>query len=230
MLRYLLGATVTLILLLNQPLAAAEEAEGMPLLTSQASDGTLAGWKAFHEPPAKTGDVWTLKDGVLVCKGKPLGYLYTEKAYTNFDLTLEWRSPPGKKSGNGGVLLRKSGKDKIWPRSLEAQLNAGAEGDFWGLDGYALSGPADPLKHVAHPKFGQLTNLKRTMNAVKKPGEWNLYEISAHEGTVILKINGKEVNRATQCDVVAGPILLTAEGDEIHFRNVRIKLKTEVSP
>ncbi len=69
MLRDLLGAIVTLTLLLNQPLGAGErKAEGMPLLTSQAPDGTLPGWKAFHEPPAKTGDVWTLKDGVLVCQ------------------------------------------------------------------------------------------------------------------------------------------------------------------
>jgi hypothetical protein len=39
---------------------------------------------------------------------------------------------------------------------------------------------------------------------------------------VTLEINGQEVNRATGCDVVPGKICLTAEGDEIHFRNVRL--------
>ena len=198
--------------------------EGKPLLTTQNPDGTLAGWNSFHEDPkAATGDVWKLADGVLTCKGSPKGYIYTKKPYTNFVLTLEWRTPPGGKAGNGGVLLRKRGQDRIWPRSLEAQLNAGEEGDFWGLAGFGLSGPADRSKTLEHPDFGRLTNLKRTRNAVKKPGEWNRYEIIADGGTITLKINGQEVNRTTSCDVLAGPICLTAEGDEIHFRNVRVK-------
>ena len=39
-----------------------------------------------------------------------------------------------------------------------------------------------------------------------------------------LRINGELVNETTRCDVVAGKICLTAEGNEIHFRNVRIKV------
>jgi hypothetical protein len=116
-----------------------------------------------------------------------------------------------------------SGTHKVWPKSLEAQLNAGAEGDFWGLGGYALSGSADRLKTVQHPQFGKLMNLKRTQDAVKKPGEWNRYEIIAAGGTVTLKINGQQVNQATGCEQMAGPICLTAEGDEIHFRNVQVQ-------
>ena len=60
---------------------------------------------------------------------------------------------------------------------------------------------------------------------MRKPGEWNRYEITAAGGTVTLRINGAEVNRATGCDVVAGPICLTAEGNEIQFRNVRIQTR-----
>lgn len=202
----------------------ADSGEGQSLLTVQSPDGTLAGWKSFHnDPRAKTGDVWKLAGGVLTCKGSPLGYLFTEKTYTDFVLTLEWRSPPGKTPGKGGVLFRMSGKNKVWPRSLEAQLNAGAEGDFWGLDGYELNGPAARHKVVQHAQFGKLTNLSRTKDAVRKPGEWNRYEITAVGGTVTLRINGEEVNRATGCDVVAGPICLTAEGNEIQFRDVRIQ-------
>lgn len=219
----MLGSIVLAVL--AAPLTAAEPArKEVPLLTMQTPAGEIAGWKSFHqESSVKTGDVWKLADdGVLVCKGKPLGYLYTDKSYTDFVLTLEWRSPPGKKPGNGGVLIRMTGPHKVWPKSLEAQLNAGSEGDFWGLDGYALSGPADRLKTIEQSQFGKLTNVKRAKDAVKAPGEWNRYEIVADGGTVILKINGQEVNRATGCDVVSGPILLTSEGDEIHFRSVRI--------
>ncbi|MGO8750745.1 MAG: DUF1080 domain-containing protein [Thermoguttaceae bacterium] len=224
MLRLFLPTLIAAIAL-GQPVSLpAGGPDGHPLLTSQHSSGEITGWKSFSEDAkTKTGDVWTLgADGILVCKGKPLGYLYTDKNYTDFALTLQWRTPPGGKPGNGGVLLRMTGKHKIWPKSLEAQLNARDEGDFWGLDGYQLTGPADRLKSLEHPQFGKLTNLKKTKWPVKAPGEWNLYEIVAHGPRIILKINGEEVNQASQCDLVAGPICLTAEGDEIHFRDIRL--------
>ncbi len=40
----------------------------------------LRGWKAhLSEPDVKKKDVWSVKDGILICKGEPLGYLYTAK-------------------------------------------------------------------------------------------------------------------------------------------------------
>lgn len=222
--RWILMIAVTaMVLFLVGPLSAADRVEGTPLLMTQAQDGTIAGWKSFHDPMAKTGEVWKLAEGVLSCKGLPKGYLCTEKSYTDFVLTLDWRIPPGRKPGNGGVLIRMSGKDRIWPKSLEAQLNAGAEGDFWGLDGYDLRGPSERLKRLQHEQFGKLVNLLRIKDAVNRPGAWNHYEITASGGTVTLKINGQQVNQATGCSVIAGPICLTAEGDEIQFRNIRIK-------
>ena len=211
--------------LLASKTPAAEDVPGeVALIAAQDREGNLPGWKSFSEKPGvKTGDVWTLTaDGVLACRGTPKGYLYTEKSYANFVLKLQWRTPPGKKPGSGGVLLRTTGEPKLWPKSLEAQLNAGSEGDFWGLDGYGLSGPAERLQVVPTSPFGKLTNLKRTKDAVKKPGEWNQYEIVAEGPVVTLKINGQIVNRATRCDTTAGVICLTAEGDEIQFRDVRL--------
>jgi neutral ceramidase len=213
------------------PLKAAEQDDGrVALLSTQSDDGTLAGWKFFSEDPkAKPSDVWQLTaDGVLVCKGTPQGYIYTEKSYADFVLTLQWRTPPGRTPGRGGVLVRMTGKHKIWPKCLEAQLNAGDEGDFWGLDGYTLSGPERRLKTIPNQQLGKLTNLKRTEAAVKARGEWNRYEIIAQGESVTLRINGREVNRATGCAAVSGPICLTAEGDEIHFRRVALRpLRTD---
>ena len=137
-------------------------------------------------------------------------------------MKLQWRWPPGKKPGKGGVLLRMTGENKIWPKSLEAQINVGDAGDFWGLDGYALSGPAERSRSLEHPRFGKLTNLKKAAAAEKAPGEWNQYEIIVNGDTVTLSINGKQVNKAAGCGLVPGKIVLTAEGDEIHFRNVRL--------
>jgi hypothetical protein len=193
-------------------------------LSVQSPSGEFPGWKSFSaELGTTTGQVWKLgADGVLECRGKPLGYLYTEKDYGDFTLRLEWRWPEGK-PGKGGVLLRKTGLDKIWPKSLEAQINAPDAGDFWGLGGYALSGPAERLRQIAHPKFGRLTGLKKTEMLENPAGQWNQYEIRAEGGTVTLVVNGHQVNRATACELSPGRICLTSEGTEIFFRNVELE-------
>jgi hypothetical protein len=199
-------------------------ANAVPLLTGQdAASGELAGWKFFSEDPkAKPGDVWKLSpDGVLSCRGTPKGYIATRKEYTDFTLRLEWRWPKDK-TGSGGILVRMTGPDKIWPKSLEPQINSGNAGDFWGLDGFSLAGPANRSKVIAESPFGKLTNLKKTAAMEKPAGEWNRYEIVARGDTVVLTINGREVNRATRCDVVPGKICLTAEGNEYFFRNVEL--------
>lgn len=224
--RYLIMVTWLSLLLCVVPRVSAADGTAVPLklLTTQdATTGELAGWKAFSEEAGtKPGDVWKLgDDGVLVCRGTPKGYLATEKGYTNFTLKLEWRWPKDK-PGKGGVLIRQTGPDKIWPKSLEAQINAGEAGDFWGLISYAFSGPADRIKVIEHPQFGKLTNLKRTVGVEKPAGEWNRYRIKADGETVTLWINGQEVNRATGCETAAGKILLTAEGTEIHFRKLEL--------
>jgi hypothetical protein len=203
---------------------AAEPTESVDLITSQAADGELAGWKSFSEDPAaKTGNVWKLADdGALICAGTPKGYIYTDKDYTDFVLRLEWRWPEDK-PGRGGILLRTTGDNKIWPKSLEAQINAPDAGDFWGLDGFPLDGPPDHKKTLESPQFGTLTNLKKTADVEKAPGEWNTYEITARGDTVTLVINGRKVNEATGCAVAPGAICLTSEGSEIHFRNVQLR-------
>lgn len=183
----------------------------------------LDGWECYlADQEAKVQDVWRIQDGVLICTGRPLGYLYTKSDYGDFVLRLEWRWPAGKEPGKGGVLIRMTGEHGIWPRSLEAQLNADNAGDFWGLAGYSLSGPAERMQSSDHKEFGRLTNLKKTKALEKPPGEWNTYEILASRDTATLVINGEEVNRATGCDLNPGRICLTSEGSEIHFRNLVI--------
>jgi len=205
-------------------LAAAESRNpSLNLLNQPLESAHPYAWKYFSEDPqTKLADVWQLRDGVLVCRGTPKGYLYLDHDFTNFILRLEWRWTEGKKPGNGGVLFRLTGPDKIWPRSLEAQLNAAQAGDFWGLDGFALDGPAERKKTLDHAQFGKLTNLKRVAELEKPAGQWNQYAIMAVGPVVTLRVNGKEANRATGCDVRAGRISLTAEGDEIHFRNITL--------
>jgi hypothetical protein len=197
--------------------------EAVSLVTRQLADGGLFGWQFYCEEQDVTcGDVWQLRDDVLICRGTPKGYVYTTRKYEDFVLRLEWRWPADKQPGNGGVLVRMTGPHKIWPRSLEAQINAGQAGDFWGLDGFSLQGPAGRSEQLEHEQFGKLYHVTKLANLEKPAGEWNEYEIVARGPVVTLKINGQVVNEATRCDAVAGPICLTAEGDEIHFRRVEL--------
>ncbi|MHC4298728.1 MAG: 3-keto-disaccharide hydrolase [Planctomycetota bacterium] len=178
-------------------------------------------WEYYlADPEVEMQDVWTIADGVLICQGEPLGYLYTKKEYRDFVLKLQWRWPPEKKPGKGGILLRMSGENKIWPKSLEAQINTGGAGDFWGLDGYELTGRAERMQTLEHERFGKLTNLKKTNDLEKPAGQWNSYEVIAKGDTVTLLINGEQVNKATGCEFDAGRICLTSEGDEIHFKDI----------
>ncbi len=180
-------------------------------------------WQYVSEDTqSKLEDVWTLRDGVLICRGSPKGYIATRSEYTDFVLRLEWRWPEGKKPGRGGVLVRTTGPDKIWPRSLEAQVNAGDVGDFWGLNGYPLRGQEDRMRTLDHPQFGRLTHVKKFVDAERPAGQWNQYCIKVQGDKATLELNGRVVNEASGCLIAPGRICLTAEGDEIHFRNVKL--------
>ena len=185
----------------------------------------LEGWEYFViDPDVKTEDVWSVKDGLLVCKGEPLGYLRTKEKYTNFKLALEWRWAPGKKPGNSGVLLRIDGDPvSFLPKCVEAQLMSGSAGDIWAFYGAKCAGDADRFKEIKnHEKIGDFMGVGRAKGAEKEPGQWNTYDITFDKGDLTLKINGQEVNKATDCDVIAGYIGMQSEGGEIHFRNIKL--------
>jgi len=64
--------------------------------------------------------------------------------------------------------------------------------------------------------------VSKAKDAEKKPGEWNKAQVTVDGGTITVVVNGEEVNKATDCDVIAGHIGLQSEGGEVHFRNVRL--------
>jgi hypothetical protein len=195
-----------------------------PAETALFNGISLDGWK-FHlaDPKAKMEGVWSVRDGTIICKGEPLGYLYTAKSYTNFKLSVEWRWAPGTKPGNSGVLMRINGEPRTVPRSIEAQLKSGNAGDVYGFHGMKIAGePARSRTQKAHELLGDFIGVTHMMPAEKQPGEWNRYDITLNGGNLSVSINGKKVNEVHDCDVVAGPIGLQSEGGEIHFRLVRL--------
>ena len=187
----------------------------MPGETRLFNGKDLTGWTAFLQDDGKMEDVWRVEDGILICKGNPIGYIRTQADFTNYVLKLEWRfNPATRQAGNSGVLLRVIGEDKVWPRSVEAQLQSGNAGDFWNIDKF-------PMKVVEERTQGR--NTKKTHFA-EKPiiGQWNEYEIIVNGGDVTLNVNDETLNRAWEVMETPGKIALQSEGAEIHFRNIRL--------
>jgi hypothetical protein len=173
----------------------------------------LTNWKVFPEdaPPG----TWSVRDGVLVCVGQPIGYLRTLRKYTSFELDFEWRFDPAKGGGNSGVLMRVQYPDRVWPRSIEAQLQSGSAGDIWNIEEFPLSANRDRTK-------GRHTTKAHPSN--EKPlGEWNQYSIRLVGENLQLKVNGLVQNTATRCEVVEGWIALQSEGAHIEFRNIKLR-------
>ena len=175
----------------------------------------LTGW-TFHlrDPNAKMEDVWSIADGVLCCTGKPVGYLRTEKEYTDYILKLQWRWPEGGKPGNNGVLLRIVGEDVVWPKSVEAQLAHQHAGDIFTIHEFPLKGDPERTR-------GRYTAKMKPSNE-KPQGQWNDYEIILKGGDLELKVNGETQNTASEVEQVPGTIGLQSEGAPIEYRNIRL--------
>jgi len=166
----------------------------------------LDGWTLSSD---RLKDTWSVKDGVMVNAGRPGGYIRTKADFTNYVLWLQVRHL-GK--GNGGVLLRMVGPDKVWPRSIEAQGQFGSMGDIWNIDKF-------PMKTAPDRTRGRHTRKAHPSN--EKPlGQWNRYEIVLDGGDLEIKVNGLVQNTATGCWETPGKICLQSEGTKMEFRNI----------
>lgn len=166
----------------------------------------LDGWAPSSDAQK---DAWSVKDGVLSCSGRPVGYLRTKADYTSYVLRLQLRHL---KRGNGGVLLRMVGEDKVWPRSIEAQGLTGSIGDILTIGQFPLKAPPERTR-------GRYTAKAHPSN--EKPlGQWNEYELTLDGGDLELKVNGLVQNTATDCLVAPGKICLQSEGTPMEFRNI----------
>lgn len=166
----------------------------------------LEGWTFSSDALRGT---WSVRDGVLFNLGSPAGYIRTVEDYTNYVLRMQLRHLT---PGNGGVLLRIVGPDKVWPRSIEAQGQRGNLGDIWNIDQF-------PMKTDPDRTSGRHTRKMHPSN--ERPlGEWNEYEIVLDGGNLELWVNGLLQNTATDCWETPGKIGLQSEGAQMEFRNI----------
>ena len=201
---------------------SAARAEGSPIYLFNGLD--LGSWTAVLAKPGVTKDqVFSVRNGMIICKGEPLGFIQTDKTFTNFKLEVQYRWAPGTKPGNSGVFLRINGEPRPLPRCVECQLKAGDAGDLYGFHGMKIDGDkARRTEKKGHELTGDFVGVKKLHANENRAGQWNRVEVELREGNLQVKVNGRVVNEATDFGVVAGPIGLQSEGGEIHFRKVRL--------
>ena len=185
----------------------------------------LTGWVNVNTNP----DTWSVREGRLVCSGRPIGVMRSEKQYENFVLHVEWMHvEPG---GNSGVFLWSNARpreDDRLPDGVEVQM---LELDWVKL--HARDGKVPPIAYVHGELFGvggvtivpDNPRGERSMsveNLCRGRGEWNVYDVVAVDGVVKLAVNGKLVNGVSRSSRRKGYLCLESEGAEIHFRNIRI--------
>lgn len=173
----------------------------------------LTGWQAVDNgQKVDAKRFWQVKDGVLVFQGDRRGYLYHERPLTDYVLTLEWRWPG--KEGDSGVwfLMAKPGAAR--PACLEVQLLSGKAGDFWLIGGFRMT-------VAGRPAAGHV--VKSAASSERPIGQWNRMTITVLGGAVTVKVNGVVQNKAADCPRGPSHVALQAEGDAIHFRNIRVQ-------
>lgn len=156
-------------------------------------------------------------DGVLACDGKPIGYIATKASFTNYRLHVEWRWP--KEGANGGVLLHiaTGPKDRAWPECFQVQLKTKRAGDLLPMAGARF---AEALSTPPDAKTPQLNH--RQDNVEKPIGEWNSCDVTCHDGTIEVSINGVPENKVTDATPGAGKIGIQFEGRPFELRNVSV--------
>jgi hypothetical protein len=168
---------------------------------------------------------WKMEDGVLGVAGEG-DDIWTKAKYGNFVLDLEFKLDT---ATNSGVFLR-TGDIKEWLHTaIEVQI----------LDSY---GKTQPPREVCGAIFDCLAPSKI---AVRQPGEWNHYTITARDNKIYVVLNGEQIinmdlNKWTQAHKNpdgtpnkfnnayknmprVGNIGLQYHGHPIWFRNIKIR-------
>lgn len=220
--------------------SATSTADGKAATTATAADkgwvtlfdgGDLSkNFRGFRSD--KVPSSWVVKDGCLVhMKGgnehMAGGDLVTRDTYGSFELELEWKVTSG---GNSGIFYHAmEDTNNIWENAPEMQiLDDGAHND--GKDRLTSAG-ADYALHPA------------PLGAVKPVGQWNQVRIVVNGLHIQYFLNGVKTCDFTRlsddwkarvakskfskmpkyCTNSRGHIGLQDHGDEVWFRNIRVK-------
>lgn len=171
-----------------------------------------------------------VRNGMLVSLGTPGGHLITDRPFENYELHIEYRFAG--EPGNCGVLVHASiprALYKMFPQSLEVQMQHKHAGDFWCIvedikvpDMVERRGPENKWG-IVEGKNRRIENL--TDDSEKPLGEWNEMIIHCIGNEIIVWVNGDLVNHGTECTTDKGQIAIQAEGSEVEFRKIMLTQK-----
>jgi len=179
----------------------------------------LGGWVSVNTAPS----TWSVRDGMIICSGKPTGELRTERMYQNFIMEVEWRHM--KPRGNAGIFVWAddiTARGQPFHRGVEVQVLENAYGNSGG---HTVHGDIFPIHGATMtPVNGRGGSRAFPTEFRSRPSpEWNHYRIVCDDGTISLAVNGKVVTRGKEASPRKGYICLESEGGVVHYRNLHIK-------
>ncbi|MBG7607666.1 MAG: DUF1080 domain-containing protein [Verrucomicrobia bacterium] len=206
--------------------------------------GNELGWASLSEKDFvrvnSAEDTWSFDDEAqtISCTGQPISVMSTAKAYTNFELVLEWKHL--KPAGNSGVFVwtSKACLDELKGPGLP---NEGIEVQILDLgykesyekssgkpaDWFTSHGDVFPVKKAKLTPFPPISpdgsRSFPTAETTKPHGEWNHYYVRAINGEIRLWVNGTEVSGGNGAQPNNGHLCLESEGSPIEFRNLKIR-------
>ncbi len=213
----------------------------------------FTGWEVLvgeESIPLEEQEIFSVKEGEIhvypTQKGgskQPFAGLVTKRSFENYHLKVDFKwgkkkfAPRANAVRDAGVLVHVMDANKIWPASVELQIQEGDTGDLWIIGAQAKS-KIDGASFTYSPKGSLVTrpeDVSRPYSKVsrsyswERPG-WNMVELIVRGDHAIFKVNGRIVNEAIDCrkveadgsvsPLVNGRILLQAEGSEVFYRNV----------
>src|SRR4030095_5758572 len=198
----------------------------------------LGGWHVDvpqMDTNAKALNPFVVRNGMLVSLGTPNGHLITDAVYQDYRLVVEYRFPG--KPRNCGVLVHASTPRalyKMFPKSIEAQMEHDNAGDFWCIveditvpDMEKRRGPKENWG-ITEGKERRIINL--TDSSEKPLGQWNTMIIECVHRSIKIWVNGDLVNYGYNCTANKGNTALQAEGSEVEFRKLEITPIKELTP
>lgn len=174
--------------------------------TSIFNGKDLTGWTAHGT------EKWYVEKGELICESGPdkqYGYLSTNKAYKNFELTLQFKQEA---NGNSGVFFRSS------------------------IDGVKISGwqvevaPGGQHTGGIYESYGRgwLIQPDSVREKALKEGKWNKMRIRVVNDNVTTWLNGKQMITLSDARIGAGNGFIALQihdggGIKVRWKDIRIK-------
>ncbi|RZO54782.1 MAG: DUF1080 domain-containing protein [Limisphaerales bacterium] len=213
---FLLSLFGILFLFSHSELISEERSSGFkPLFNGK----NFSGWVPVNTAPS----TWSIKDNMLICSGKPIGELRTERMYQNFIMEVEWRHM--KPKGNAGIFVWAddiTARGQPFHRGIEVQV---LENSYGNTKGYTTHGDIFPIHGATMtPVNGRGGSRAFPVENRSRPSpDWNHYRIVCNDGNISLAVNGKVVTKGKNSNPRKGYICIESEGGVVHYRNMIIK-------